>query len=38
MPNSFLINYVRNQFGFIPSEITQGMRRAAEAAYNAANA
>ncbi|QFU04555.1 hypothetical protein FIU82_05935 [Pseudoalteromonas sp. THAF3] len=33
MTNQFLINYVREQFGFPPHLITPEMERAAKAAY-----
>ena len=35
MTNQFLIQYARDQFGFPPYAITEGIIRAARAAWNA---
>jgi hypothetical protein len=35
MPNSFLVQYVRDQFGFVPSVIPEEWSRAALIAYQA---
>lgn len=35
MTNQFLINYIREQFGFIPDNIPDSWRTAAEKAYRA---
>lgn len=38
MTNQFLLTYVREQFGFIPTVIPEEWKRAAKAAYEATQA